>query len=40
MGGPAGDGSQPEKLPHAYVEFEEEDEAVIAVAALHDTDGW
>ncbi len=42
MGGPAsGDGSQqPEKLPHAYVEFKHEDEAVIAVAALHDTEGW
>ncbi|KAL6747294.1 hypothetical protein V8C86DRAFT_2913765 [Haematococcus lacustris] len=26
--------------PHAYVEFAREEDAIMAVAALHDTDGW
>jgi hypothetical protein len=29
-----------ERPPHAYVEYEEEEEAIMAVAALHDTEGW
>jgi hypothetical protein len=26
--------------PHAYVEYENEDNAIIAVAAMHDSEGW
>jgi hypothetical protein len=26
--------------PHAYVEYESEENAIIAVAAMHDSEGW
>ncbi len=39
-GGPSTPSGAPDKPPHAYVEFADEEEAVMAVAALHDTEGW